>query len=189
MRGLPGSASDPAAVCGSGISAMRIHTFCRRLVGCTTMAAVALGLVACGPADPSRSPTATSAPTTETLPTDRTDPDIALIGTRWAVHSIVLPGLSAGPTVGVSPKAYLVFDGVGGFTGSTGCAEIRGTAVIASDRITMSVSDAPPCSGSDRSAHNTLLAVLDGDVGYDVNWLTLTLRGPDGTEVTLRASV
>jgi len=50
-------------------------------------------------------------------------------------------------------RAFLIFDGVGGFTGSTGCAPISGAAVLARDRVTVSVSGTPICSGSAIDLH------------------------------------
>jgi hypothetical protein len=42
-------------------------------------------------------------------------PDRPLTGTRWTIHT----WLATTPT-----EAYLVFDGTGGFTGSTGCTPV-----------------------------------------------------------------
>ncbi len=114
-----------------------------------------------------------------------TDADRSLIHTRWVVDKVA----SAGASVDPGHEAYLIFDGVGGFTGSTGCTPVNGTAVIAIDQITVSVSGTPTCTEDERlPLHNAVLATLRGDVSYRIDWQRLMLSGPTGKGLTLQAS-
>ncbi len=118
-------------------------------------------------------------------PADPTDADVSLTGTRWVVDSVVSSSSTQGPSVG--HEAYVIFDG-GVFRGSTGCVPVNGQATIIGDRITMTISGAPTCAGTDVALHDALVNALRGEVRYRIVWQTLTLSAPNGTEVRLRAS-
>jgi heat shock protein HslJ len=107
------------------------------------------------------------------------------VQTRWVVDTVV----SAQASVDPGHEAYVKFDGTGGFTGSTGCTPVEGTAVITSEQITVVVAGAPECSDGRRLAlHSAILATLHGEVKYQVRWQSLTLSGPAGVGLTLRAT-
>jgi heat shock protein HslJ len=105
------------------------------------------------------------------------------VQTRWVVDKVV----SADASIGPGRDAYVIFDGAGKFTGSTGCAPIGGTAIITNERIAISVTGTPTCTDESRRAlHTAVLTTLQGDVSYSVDWQSLTLTGPTGVGLRLR---
>jgi heat shock protein HslJ len=113
------------------------------------------------------------------------DPDRALTGTRWTVVSIISRnGVSSVPS-GV--EAYLRIDAAGHFEGSTGCAQLSGSAAVHADRITFSTTGdpSPGCTGTATTLASAVLGVLHGEVGYriEARRLTLTNANGDGLEL------
>jgi heat shock protein HslJ len=109
-----------------------------------------------------------------------------LAGTRWVVEAVIT-GRTAS-SVAAHSDAHLMFDGTGHISGSDGCAPITGTAVIGNAAVTIAL--APPtqtCPSPDATADAAVRAILSGTVGYDIRADTLTLTGPDGHRLLLRA--
>lgn len=119
------------------------------------------------------------------------DPDRTLEGTRWVVDSLIS---GSGPDGVVSSlpqgiEASVTFaDGV--FEGSSGCNSISGGYTIESDTITITgmVTTDAACSDPDVSlVEQHIASVLAGQVQYDIVAQRLTLTGPEGAGLGLRA--
>ncbi len=121
--------------------------------------------------------------------TDRrvADPDRALTGTRWVVDSIISRDTVSSVPSGV--EAYLQLDSAGGFQGSTGCAQIAGSATVRADRITfvMPTGPSPRCTGPAATLESAVLGVLRGEAVYQIEATRLTLTGANGAGLGLRA--
>jgi heat shock protein HslJ len=109
-----------------------------------------------------------------------------LAGTRWVVEAVIT-GRTAS-SIAAHGDVYLMFDGTGHISGSDGCAPITGAAVIGNAAVTIAL--APPtqtCPPPAATADAAIRAILSGTVGYAIRADTLTLTGPDGHRLLLRA--
>jgi heat shock protein HslJ len=108
-------------------------------------------------------------------------PDRPLTGTRWKIHT----WFETTPT-----EAYVVFDGKGGFTGSTGCSPVHGRVTIKADTLTFADvrHGASICSPYDteREDSSTLKAFLD-KVTYEIDVDQLVLSRDNHTALVLDA--
>jgi heat shock protein HslJ len=119
------------------------------------------------------------------------DPDRPLRGTKWVVDTIV-DGQSAS-SVPARAEAFLVFDRTGDrFQGNTGCNGMGGNSVVHEDTSTITFSEVistkMACDDGRMRLERAVLATLDGDVRYKVEAAFLTLDGPDGHSLRLRAA-
>lgn len=124
---------------------------------------------------------------TDTTTIDLTDretaePDLPLEGTKWRL-STVLAGDTASHQAG-SEQAYLTINGER-VTGSTGCNEFQGKVARAGDKLTFGelATTRRACAGDAGKLEQSLLGVLTGEVGYQIesNQLRLRPTTPAGT--------
>jgi len=123
------------------------------------------------------------------LDTKIADPDRPLIGTRWVVDTIITGDAASSVPSGV--QAYLTFaHGGASFSGSTGCASIGGTTQLRGDRILFpAVLPSPrPCAGEQAVMDSAVTRTLLGEVTYRIDGQRLTLTGPSGNGLGLRAA-
>jgi heat shock protein HslJ len=108
-------------------------------------------------------------------------PDRPLTGTRWKIHT----WLVTTPT-----EAYLVFDGKGGFTGSTGCSPVHGRVTIAADTVTFADvrHGASICSPTDTEPEDSeVLKALRDKATYEIDVDQLALSRDNQTVLVLDA--
>jgi heat shock protein HslJ len=108
-------------------------------------------------------------------------PDRPLTGTRWKIHT----WHNSTPT-----EAYLVFDGKGGFTGSTGCSPVSGRVTIGADTLTFADirHGASICSPTDTESENSsVLKALRDKVTYEIDVDQLALSRDNDTVLVLDA--
>jgi heat shock protein HslJ len=108
-------------------------------------------------------------------------PDRPLTGTRWKIHT----WLGTTPT-----EAYLVFDGKGGFTGSTGCSPVHGRVTMAADTVTFAdvQHGASICSPTDTESEDSfVLKALRDKVIYEIDVDQLALSRDNDTVLVLDA--
>ncbi len=122
--------------------------------------------------------------------TDRkvTDPDRALVGTRWVVDTIITGDVASSVPAGV--VAFIRLDSETSFTGSSGCASLGGTIQVRGDKILFPAVLPSPrnCSGAQAVMDNAMISTLLGEVAYRIDSDALTLTGPGGRGLVLRAS-
>jgi heat shock protein HslJ len=117
------------------------------------------------------------------------DPDRPLRGTRWVVD-----GLVEGDAVSSVPsgaEAHLVIDeGRDGFGGSTGCNQMGGTARPGPDTVAFSdvITTKMACQDDHMRLEQAVLAVLDGEVAWEIEADVLRLTHPGGRGLHLRAA-
>ncbi|WP_166380217.1 META domain-containing protein [Catellatospora methionotrophica] len=116
------------------------------------------------------------------------DPDRPLTGNRWQVDT-VLDGQSAG-SVPNGATAYLEFAD-GKVQGHTGCNTMGGSAVLGEKTITFGdlFTTKMACADDVDKLERAVLATLKGEVTWQVTADRLTLTGPDGKGLQLRAAV
>ena len=116
------------------------------------------------------------------------DPDRPLQGTRWVVDTIIEGDSASSVPAGV--EAHLVFDGGGRVGGSTGCNEVGADAAVNGDTITFSdvVTTDMACDPDRTRLERAVLAVLDGEVPYEIEADVLRLTHPRGKGLGLRAA-
>lgn len=121
------------------------------------------------------------------LDQESADPDRPLTGVRWQVDT-VLDGQSAG-SVPNGATAYLEFAD-GKVQGHTGCNTLGGTAVLAEKTITFDdvFTTKMACADDVNRLERAVLDTLKGDVAWEVTADRLTLTGPDGHGLQLRAA-
>lgn len=103
-------------------------------------------------------------------------PNLPLLGTRWTLTTLI-----DGETASSSPaasKAYLTFEG-GKVTGSTGCNDLSGTAVVEGKYLAFGPlgTTRKACAGTLATVEKAMLAVLKGTVRFEVTSSGLTLKG------------
>ena len=116
------------------------------------------------------------------------DPDRPLVGPRWVVDTIITG--EAASSVPAGAEAFLLFDAAGGMTGSTGCAALTGTVEVRATSIVFPAplpSPVPQCTDG-KALDEAVRATLLGEVGYSIEADGLTLTGPDGHGLVLRAT-
>ncbi len=115
------------------------------------------------------------------------DPDRPLTATRWQVDT-VLDGQSAS-SVPTGATAFLEFAD-GKVQGHTGCNNLGGTAVLAEKTIAFAEISTTrmACADDVNRLERAVLATLKGDVTWQVTADRLTLTGPDGHGLQLRAA-
>ncbi len=115
------------------------------------------------------------------------DPDRPLTGTRWQVDT-VLDGQSAS-SVPNGATAFLEFAD-GKVQGHTGCNNLGGTAVLAEKTIAFAdvFTTKMACADDVDKLERAVLATLKGDVAWQVTADRLTLTGPAGHGLQLRAA-
>ena len=116
------------------------------------------------------------------------DPDRALVGPRWVVDTIITG--EAASSVPAGAEAFLLFDAAGGMTGSTGCAALTGPVEVRATSIVFPAplpSPLPVCTDG-KALDEAVRATLLGEVGYSIEADGLTLTGPDGHGLVLRAA-
>ena len=116
------------------------------------------------------------------------DPDLALVGTRWVVDTIlegsgpdgsassVPQGVEAWVTFGADGKVS-GHDGCNGFSGSY---EVRDDEVVITERIQTLIG----CMGDVERLAGAVGAATNGTVTYEINARRLTLTDPDGRGVS-----
>jgi heat shock protein HslJ len=119
------------------------------------------------------------------------DPDRPLRGTKWVVDTIV-DGQSAS-SVPPGAEAFVVFAQNGDeFQGNTGCNGMGGNSQVHEDTATITfsqvISTKMACDDGRMRLERAVLATLKGDVRYKVEAAFLTLDGPDGHGLRLRAA-
>jgi heat shock protein HslJ len=109
-------------------------------------------------------------------------PPAPLVGTKWAVNSLVSGGTAASLPAGAEDKAFLTFGKDGSVRGSLGCNRFTSTAEISEDSITFGrlASTRKLCDGPEMDVERKLVKVLEGTATYELNHRSLTLTGPDG---------
>jgi heat shock protein HslJ len=127
--------------------------------------------------------------TTEIRMLDRTvaDPDRPLTGTRWIVESMVDRDTASSIPQGV--VAHLLLNADGTFTGTTGCNQMGGSAVIAAPTIRFTVVFATKmaCDDGRMRLEQAVLGVLRDEVSYEIDADQLRLRHASGKGLDLRA--
>lgn len=110
------------------------------------------------------------------------EPSAPLVGTKWAVNSLVSGETAASLPAGAEDKAYLTFGKDGSVAGSLGCNRFTSTAEIAEDTITFGRLAATKklCEGPEMDLERKMVKVLEGTATYELNHRSLTLTGPDG---------
>lgn len=118
------------------------------------------------------------------------DPDRPLRGTKWVVDGIV--DGDAVSSVPAGAEAFVIFseENEEEFGGNTGCNSMGGTAVVGEESIAFSevITTKIACDGDRDKLEKAVLAVLDGDVAYDIDADRLTLNHPSGDGLMLRAA-
>ena len=121
--------------------------------------------------------------------TDRevVDPDRPLVGPRWVVDTIITG--DAASSVPAGAEAFLTFEAAGGLTGSTGCVAVAGTVEVRDATILFSapLPSARNCTAG-QALDEAVRATLLGEVAYSIEASSLTLTGPDGHGLVLRAT-
>ena len=121
------------------------------------------------------------------------EPDRPLRGTKWTVDTII-EGESAS-SVPAGAQAHVTF-GDGNdrdrFGGHAGCNGMGGRSVIDEQASTIAVSEVVTtkmaCDDDTMRLERAVLATLHGTVGYRIESDTLSLHGPGGWGLRLRAS-
>jgi heat shock protein HslJ len=111
--------------------------------------------------------------------------DRPLLDTRWVVVKRIRNGTSTDVPVGV---AYVIFSKTG-LVGITGCSGLAATATVHDGQMTVEPlhrSDVP-CDGPVAELDAAIMATLTGTVQYRIAGADLTLSGPDGNALALRA--
>jgi heat shock protein HslJ len=117
------------------------------------------------------------------------DPDRPLRGTRWVVDGIVEGG--AVSSVPAGAEAHLTLDDdQDSFGGNTGCNQMGGTARPSSDTVTFSdvITTKMACQDDRMRLERAVLAVLDGEVDWEIEADVLRLDHPDDRGLILRAA-
>jgi heat shock protein HslJ len=111
--------------------------------------------------------------------------DRPLLDTRWVVLKRIHNGTSTDVPVGVS---YVIFSKTG-LVGITGCSGLAANLTVHDGQMTVEPlhrSDVP-CDGPVAELDAAIMATLTGTVGYRIAGADLTLSGPDGNALALRA--
>jgi heat shock protein HslJ len=116
------------------------------------------------------------------------DPDRALEGTRWVVDTIVTGDAASSMWAGTEGSAWLVIE-EGGFTASTGCRDVDGSVEVSADRLRFSdaVQTDPACPPELADVDDVMLALLTGDVEYEIEAARLRVDHPDGVGLGFHA--
>ncbi|MEV4417988.1 META domain-containing protein [Catellatospora sp. NPDC049609] len=116
------------------------------------------------------------------------DPDRPLPGTRWSIESIVDKD-SVSSVASPPGDAYLEFAD-GKVSGSTGCNQLGGTAVVKDDKITFSgvFTTRRACPGDLAALEKAVLNTLRDEATWRVTADRLALTAADGHGLHLRAS-
>jgi heat shock protein HslJ len=121
--------------------------------------------------------------------TDRevAEPDRALVGTRWVVQAVEKNGSVS--SVPGDREAFLTFSADGKVQGRSACNQFGGDAKVDGDKIAFSdlFSTKMACPDDVMTVENTMLAVMSGVAVFDIDGDQLTLTGPDGQRIRLRA--
>lgn len=127
--------------------------------------------------------------TTEIRMLDRkvAEPDRPLTGTRWIVETIIDRDIASSIPQGA--LAHLLLNTDGSFTGTTGCNQMGGTAVITSAAIQFSgvFTTKMACEPDRMRLEEAVLSVLRDAVDYKIDADVLQLRHPSGRGLALRA--
>ena len=113
------------------------------------------------------------------------DADRPLLDTRWVVVKRSHNGTSTDVPVGV---AYVIFSRTG-LVGITGCSGLAATITVHDGQMTVEPvhrSDVP-CEGAVAELDAAIMATLTGTVQYRIAGANLTLSGPDGNGLALKA--
>jgi len=112
------------------------------------------------------------------------EPDVGLEGTRWIVDSVITA--DAVSNVPQDVGAYLELS-EGTVTGNGGCNTLNGTATVGEDTITFGPLATTRLTCPDQSLEHEVLAVLSGEVAYEVDGNRVTLSNASGRGLGLRA--
>ena len=127
--------------------------------------------------------------TTEIRLLDRTvaDPDRPLVGTRWVVESVIDRDTASSIPQGAT--AHLLMNADGTFTGTTGCNQMGGAAVIAGPTIRFNdvYTTKMACEDARMRLEQAVLGVLRDEVSYEIEADLLRLRHASGKGIDLRA--
>lgn len=117
-------------------------------------------------------------------------PDRPLRRTKWVVDTIVDGQVASSVPAGA--EAFVTFDDGDRFAGNTGCNGMGGTSVIDESRATIRFSEVittkMACDDERMRLERAVLATLQGDVRYDIVADVLSLDGPNGKGLRLRAA-
>jgi heat shock protein HslJ len=115
------------------------------------------------------------------------DPDRPLTGTRWIVETIIDRDVASSTPQGAT--AHLLVNADGSFTGTTGCNQMGGAAVIAGPKIRFGdvFTTKMACVADRMRLEQAVLEVLRDDVSYEIEADLLRLRHPSGKGLDLRA--
>jgi heat shock protein HslJ len=111
--------------------------------------------------------------------------DRSLLDTRWVVVKRFHNGTSTDVPVGI---AYVIFSKTG-LVGITGCSGLAATVTIHDGQMAVEPvhrSDVP-CDGPVAELDAAIMATLTGTVQYRIAGADLTLAGPDGNGLALKA--
>jgi heat shock protein HslJ len=108
-------------------------------------------------------------------------------GTRWRVDAI-LPGKTKLP-VPAKVKAFLSIDKNGKLTGSTGCNTLSASVKVTANQLALNAIAATEkaCTQDVMDVEGTMLGTLQKTVSYQIDGTGLTLTGPGGKGLHLKA--
>ena len=123
------------------------------------------------------------------LDREEAEPDLPLRQTRWVVDTVIEN--DAASSVPAEFDAHVVFTDDHHFTGTTGCNSMGGTATIGPDD-TMTISGVATtkkaCDPDRMRIEQAVLAVLDGEIGFDIDADRLTFTHPNGRGLGLKGT-
>jgi heat shock protein HslJ len=114
------------------------------------------------------------------------DPDRPLLGTLWIVDTFVDGEVASSLPSAADATVQIVEDGV---LGSTGCNEFRGGATVSGSTIEFGelTTTRRACEPELAEVERHMLAVLDGDVRFEIEGERLRLDHPGGMGLVLHA--
>ncbi|MFF4228634.1 META domain-containing protein [Streptomyces sp. NPDC001820] len=113
-----------------------------------------------------------------------------LVGTKWAVNSLLSGGTASSPPAGTEKNAFLILGKDGSVRGNLGCNTFTSTAKISGSTITFDrlATTRKVCTGTAMTLENHLLKVLEGKVTYKLQHRGLTLTAADGKGLAATAA-
>lgn len=117
------------------------------------------------------------------------DPDRPVIGTSWRVDSLITGDAVMTSVALTESKPGLTIRDDHTVIGWTGCNTFYGRADVVAQTVTFGPlnTSGPPCPGEVGQIEASILRVLTGEVGAEVNADRLTLTGAEGDGLVLRA--
>lgn len=121
-------------------------------------------------------------------PSGQAGPATGIQGTRWRVDAI-MPGKTKLP-VPAKITATITIDKNGKLTGATGCNTMSAPVEVTADKLVVSgpvATTEKACAEDVMDVENTVLATLQKTVSYQIDSAGLTLTGPAGKGLHLKA--